>query len=94
LVPFQLIDLPYANDALGDFMSAETLDYHHGKHHKAYVDKVNVTLEGKNAPGSLSVLIRQAKQSGDARLFNNAAQIWNHNFYWTRSVRPVNCSRS
>jgi superoxide dismutase, Fe-Mn family len=88
LVPFQLIDLPYANDALGDFMSAETLDYHHGKHHKAYVDKVNVTLEGKNAPGSLSVLIRQAKQSGDARLFNNAAQIWNHNFYWRCLTAP------
>ena len=53
-MPFELIDLPFSKTALGQFMSSETLDYHHGKHHKAYVDKLNAAIEGKEAPGSLS----------------------------------------
>ena len=85
---FQLIDLPFAKTALGSFMSAETLDYHHGKHHKAYVDKVNAAVEGKDASGSLAALIEQAKRDGDAKLFNNAAQIWNHNFFWHCLAAP------
>ena len=87
-MPFQLIDLPFAKTALGSFMSAETLDYHHGKHHKAYVDKVNAAIEGKYAPGSLAGLIDKAKRAGDAKLFNNAAQIWNHNFFWRCLAAP------
>lgn len=80
---FTLPDLPFAKDALGDFMSAETLDYHHGKHHKAYVDKTNGMLAEKGLEGaSLSEVIRAAKERGDKGLFNNSAQIWNHSFYW------------
>ena len=80
---FRLPDLPFAKDALGDFMSAETLDYHHGKHHKAYVDKTNGMLAEKGLEGrALSDVIRAAKERGDNGLFNNSAQIWNHSFYW------------
>ena len=80
---FTLPDLPYAKDALGDFMSAETLDYHHGKHHKAYVDKTNGMVGDKGLEGaSLIEVIKAAKERGDNPLFNNSAQIWNHSFYW------------
>lgn len=85
---FQLIDLPFSKTALGEFMSAETLDYHHGKHHKSYVDKVNAAIDGKVAPGSLSSLIARAKRAGDTKLFNSAAQIWNHNFFWRCLAAP------
>jgi Fe-Mn family superoxide dismutase len=80
---FILPDLPFGKDALGDFMSAETFDYHHGKHHKAYVDKVNGWIDEKDLAGlSLSAVIRRAKDTGDKGLFNNAAQVWNHSFFW------------
>jgi Fe-Mn family superoxide dismutase len=82
-MPFQLPDLPYRRDALQPAMSAETLDYHHGKHHRAYVDKVNVLVEGKPLAGaSLAEVVRAAKEKGDSALFNNAAQHWNHSFFW------------
>ncbi len=82
-MPFTLPDLPFASDALGDFMSAETLAYHHGKHHKAYVDKTNGMLGEKGLEGaSLLEVIRAAGERGDKGLFNNSAQIWNHSFYW------------
>ncbi len=82
-MPFQLPDLPFARDALDPIMSGETLDYHHGKHHKAYVDKVNGFLaEGKGDETTLVDLVRKAHQSGDKKMFNNAAQIWNHSFFW------------
>ncbi|MEP7316471.1 MAG: superoxide dismutase [Sphingomicrobium sp.] len=80
---FQLPDLPFAKDALGDVMSAETFDYHHGKHHKAYVDKTNGMLGEKGLEGaSLVEVIKAAKDKGDKGLFNNSAQIWNHSFFW------------
>jgi superoxide dismutase, Fe-Mn family len=80
---FRLPDLPYPKDALGEYMSAETLDFHHGKHHKAYVDKANAMLDEKGLAGaSLAQAIRAAKEKGDKGLFNNTAQIWNHSFYW------------
>ena len=82
-------ELPYAKDALGDFMSAETLDFHHGKHHKAYVDKANELLAAKGeSPGSLIEAIRAAKDGGDKKLFNNTAQIWNHSFFWQCLAPP------
>lgn len=86
---FTLPDLPYAKDALGTFMSAETLDFHHGKHHQAYVDKTNdlaeeIGLEGR----SLAETIRAAKDKGAKGLFNNAAQFWNHNFFWQCLAPP------
>jgi superoxide dismutase, Fe-Mn family len=79
---FTLPDLPFAKDALGTFMSAETFDYHHGKHHKAYVDKLNAAVADKGLSGSLTDIIRQAKADGDKAVFNNAAQHWNHSFFW------------
>ena len=82
-MPFTLPDLPFAKDALAPHMSAETLDYHHGKHHKAYVDKTNGLIEGTDlANASLIEVIKAAKEKGDKGLFNNSAQIWNHSFFW------------
>lgn len=86
---FRLPDLPYPKDALGDFMSAETLDYHHGKHHKAYVDKTNGLAGDKGLAGaSLVEVIRAARERGETGLFNNSAQLWNHSFYWQCLAPP------
>jgi superoxide dismutase, Fe-Mn family len=81
---FQLPDLPFAKDALAPFMSAETLEFHHGKHHRAYVDKTNAMVAEKPdlAGASLIEVIEGAKSQGDAKLFNNSAQLWNHSFFW------------
>jgi len=84
-MPFQLPPLPWAKDALAPAISAETLDYHYGKHHQAYVTNLNKLTEGKpEANQSLEEIIRAAPPGG---LFNNAAQIWNHTFYWS-SMKP------
>ncbi|HWN07426.1 MAG TPA: superoxide dismutase [Steroidobacteraceae bacterium] len=80
---FELPALPYAKDALAPHMSAETFDFHHGRHHKAYVDKVNGWIDEKGLQGKALVeVIKRAKEKGDKGLFNNAAQIWNHTFFW------------
>ena len=81
---FQLPDLPYAKDALEPHMSAETLEFHHGKHHRAYVTKTNEFVGQDRALGgaSLAQVIREAHRSGHTKLFNNSAQLWNHSFYW------------
>ena len=81
---FQLPELPYAKDALAPYMSAETLEFHHGKHHRAYVTKTNSFVEEKAdlRGASLVEVIRAASQSGDKKLFNNSAQLWNHSFFW------------
>ena len=83
-MPFQLPELPYAKDALAPHMSAETLEYHHGKHHKAYVTKTNELIESDQALSGASLIdvVKQAKQSGNGKLFNNSAQLWNHSFFW------------
>ena len=82
-MPFTLPELPYAKDALAPHMSAETLEFHHGKHHKAYVDKTNGMLADKGLENaSLIEVIKAAKDKGDKPLFNNSAQIWNHSFFW------------
>jgi Fe-Mn family superoxide dismutase len=76
---FSLPSLPYAKDALQPHISAETLDFHYGKHHQAYVNNLNNLTQGKpDENKSLEELIRTA----DGGLFNNAAQVWNHTFYW------------
>lgn len=76
---FELPALPYAKDALAPHISAETLDYHHGKHHQAYVTNLNKMIEGKpEATKSLEDIIA----TSEGPMFNNAAQIWNHTFYW------------
>jgi superoxide dismutase, Fe-Mn family len=81
---FELPALPYDAGALAPHMSAETLEFHHGKHHKAYVDKTNGLIADKPdlAGAKLSDVVRAAKASGDKGLFNNSAQIWNHSFFW------------
>ena len=80
---FELPPLPYEKDALAPTISAETLEFHWGKHHKAYVDKTNGFVAEKGLEGKkLSEVIRHAKDTGDKGLFNNSAQIWNHSFYW------------
>ena len=80
---FELPALPYDKDALAPHMSAETLEFHHGKHHKAYVDKTNGFVVEKGLEGlKLSEVIKKAKETGDKGLFNNSAQIWNHSFFW------------
>ena len=71
--------LPYAKDALEPYMSGETLDYHYGKHHKGYVDKLNSLISGTEfGDASLEELV--AESAGE--IFNNAAQVWNHTFFW------------
>ena len=85
---FELPPLPYAKDALAPTMSAETFDFHHGKHHKAYVDKTNGMLAAHGLEGAkLTDVIRHAKDKGEKGLFNNSAQIWNHTFFW-HSLTP------
>ncbi|QIK79686.1 superoxide dismutase [Sphingomonas piscis] len=82
-MPFNLPELPYAKDALGEFMSAETLTYHHDKHHNAYVVRTNELIAEKGLDGrSLVDVIRHAKGAGENVLYNQSAQIWNHTFYW------------
>jgi Fe-Mn family superoxide dismutase len=83
-MPFQLPELPYAMDALQPHMSAETLEYHYGKHHRAYVNKTNEMIGNKPdlSGASLVQVVRDAKRGADAKLFNNAAQLWNHSFFW------------
>jgi Fe-Mn family superoxide dismutase len=86
---FALPALPFPRDALGDYMSGETLDFHHGKHHKAYVDKTNGLVGEKGLErASLVQVIRSARERGNASLFNNSAQIWNHTFYWNCLAPP------
>jgi len=82
-MPFILPELPYAKDAFGDTISAETFDFHHGKHHQAYVDKTNELAAAAGLSGEpLTEVIREAARAGNQPLFNNAAQLWNHSFYW------------
>jgi Fe-Mn family superoxide dismutase len=75
----ELPALPYDRTALEPHISAETIDYHHGKHHRAYVDNLNKMIEGTEFAGMTLEEIVRKSQGG---MFNNAAQIWNHSFYW------------
>lgn len=78
----ELPDLPYAKDALEPHMSANTLDFHHGKHHNAYVNKGNDLLaDAKMSADSLEELVKKAKGVGGG-LFNNVGQHYNHSFFW------------
>ena len=76
---FTLPELPWSNDALAPHISPETIEYHYGKHHNAYVTKLNGLVAGTDLEGkSLEELIKTQKGG----VFNNAAQVWNHTFYW------------
>ncbi|MCT2559210.1 superoxide dismutase [Tsuneonella sp. YG55] len=79
---FEVTPLPYPDTALAPAISAETLSFHHGKHHKAYVDKTNAAIEGTDMAGAtLEQVIAKARGTNQG-LFNNSAQSWNHGFYW------------
>lgn len=81
---FELPKLPYEKNALEPYVSQETLEYHYGKHHQGYVNKLNAGIEGTDFAGkSLEEIIKTAKWG----IFNNAAQVWNHTFYWN-SLTP------
>ncbi|MDQ3468509.1 MAG: superoxide dismutase [Actinomycetota bacterium] len=81
---FTLPDLPYDTNALEPHLSAETFEYHYGKHHKTYVETLNKLLEGTpQADASLEDVI----MSSEGKVFNNAAQVWNHTLYWN-SMAP------
>ena len=88
-MPLSLPPLPYAEDALAPVISARTIGFHYGKHHKTYVDTLNKLIAGtefENQP--LEAIIRATEGKGDkVKIFNNAAQAWNHAFYW-RSLKP------
>jgi Fe-Mn family superoxide dismutase len=87
--PFSLPSLLYDQDALAPVISARTLAFHHGKHHKGYIDKLNKLVEGTPFAGmTLDEVVKQtAGRKDKADIFNNAAQAWNHAFYW-RSLSP------
>ncbi len=81
---FELPKLPYANDALEPYITKETIEFHYGKHHQGYVNKLNGLVKGtefESAP--LEDIIRKA----EGGIFNNGAQVWNHTFYW-KSLSP------
>ena len=79
MAKFTLMTLPYSKDALAPFLSAETLEFHYGKHHQNYVNKLNELLPGSGfEEASLDEIVK--KSTGP--IFNNAAQVWNHDFYW------------
>ena len=81
---FTLPPLPYADNALEPVISANTISFHYGKHHKAYVDNLNKLVKGTDLESATleSVIDATAGKADKAPLFNNAAQIWNHTFYW------------
>lgn len=90
---FALSPLPYPDTALAPAISAETLSFHHGKHHQTYVDKMNAAIEGTaHADASLEAIIAASRGTNQG-LFNNSAQTWNHAFYWA-SMAPESTAPS
>jgi len=90
---FALPPLPFDKAALEPVLSAESFDYHHGKHHKAYIDKVNGWIDEKELAGkSLVEVIALARDRADKPLLNNAGQIWNHDFFW-RCLAPAGSTK-
>ena len=81
---FELPSLPYANDALAPYMSAETLDFHHGKHHQTYVTNLNNLLKDNELQGASleDIVVKSSKDTSMAGIFNNAGQHWNHILFW------------
>ena len=81
---FELPSLPYANDALAPYMSSETLDFHHGKHHQTYVTNLNNLLKDHELQSSSleDIVVKSSKDASMAGIFNNAGQHWNHILFW------------
>lgn len=86
----KLMNLPYAKDALEPVISAETIEYHYGKHHQKYVDTLNALIEGTPLENSS---LNDIIQNSNGAIFNNAAQVFNHNFYWL-GLSPTSTSPS
>jgi len=86
---FKLAPLPYPKSALEPAISTRTMDFHYGKHHAGYVDKLNKLVEGTPYVGLPleDVIQKAARDSKASSIFNNAAQVWNHDFFW-RSMTP------
>jgi Fe-Mn family superoxide dismutase len=84
---FTLPELPYAKDALEPFLSAETLEYHYGKHHNAYVTNLNGLLDSAAPGNETQEDLERIILAAEGPIFNNAAQVWNHSFYW-KCMRP------
>ena len=86
---FTLMALPYADNALAPVVSPNTISFHYGKHHKTYVDNLNNLVKGTDLEGKSleAVVMATAGKADKAPLFNNSAQIWNHDFYW-KSMKP------
>lgn len=84
ITPFKLPPLPYGDNVLSPYISVKTMGFHYGKHHKGYVDKINGLIQGTDfAKYSLEEIIKKTVGDPDSRdIFNNAAQVWNHTFYW------------
>jgi len=81
---FTLPELPYSKEALAPHMSQETLEYHHGKHHNAYVNNLNNLIKGTKYE---NMTLEEIILSSEGPVFNNSAQIWNHTFFWN-SLSP------
>ena len=94
--PFKLAPLPWDDDALAPTISAHTISFHYHKHHKAYVDMLNTLVEGTPyADMKLEEIVHKtagATDPKDKKIFNNAGQVWNHDFYW-RSLTPAKVSK-
>lgn len=93
-MPFTLPDLPYGRGDLSPHISERTMEFHHGKHHQAYINKANELVGGTENEGkSLEQLITKARADGGGALFNQAGQIWNHTFFWN-SMTPSGGSQA
>ncbi|MGE4221683.1 MAG: superoxide dismutase [Alphaproteobacteria bacterium] len=87
-MPFELMPLPYAHDALEPHISKRTMEFHHDKHHKAYVDKTNELIAGTALESKpLEEIVLKAHRDKDQMLFNQSGQVWNHDFFWN-SMTP------
>lgn len=87
---FTLPELPYAMDALEPVISRRTLEHHYGKHHAGYLTKLEAALADEDKSKSLEEIISQSYQQQNAAVFNSAAQVWNHTFYWnSMSAKPT-----
>jgi superoxide dismutase, Fe-Mn family len=83
-MPFSLPDIPFSFTSMAPWISEESFSFHHGKHHAGYVKKLNAAIEGRNdAENSLETVISSSRDAGDAKVFNSAAQHFNHNFFWS-----------
>ena len=83
-----LEDLPYTNELLSPILSTETLDFHYNKHYKGYVDKLNSLIKGTDLENkNLQEIVITSYKENNITVYNNAAQIWNHDFYW-KSLDP------